>query len=73
MPRHTVICEWSDQGSDGGNEVMDADEVVVYADTPQAAIGKAKKKWRLTVGSEWPTCRLARAFISTPAQRAEHA
>lgn len=65
MRKYTVICEWSDAGPKGGHAVVDADEVVVHADSASSAIAKAKKKWRLTVGAEWPTCRLTKVFILT--------
>lgn len=66
MPRFTVICEWRDSG-----EVEDADEIVVYADSPEAALDKARKKWRLTIGAEWPHCRLTTAFVLTQKNLAE--
>jgi hypothetical protein len=67
MPRYTVICEWSDSG----NAVEDADEIVVVTDTPALAVEKARKKWRLTIGAEWPTCRLTNAFVLTPEKLAK--
>ncbi len=66
MRKYIVICEWSDSGPKGGYAVEDADEVVVHADSASSAIAKAKKKWRLTIGSEWPTCPLTKVFILTP-------
>ena len=71
MRKYTVICEWSDAGPQGGYAVEDADEVVVYADSASAAIAKARKKWRLAIGGEWPTCRLTKVFILTPKKLAE--
>lgn len=68
MPRYTIVCEWSDSG-----EVEDADEVVVVADSPASALAKARKKWRMTIGAEWPQCRLLRSFLLTPERRAEFA
>ena len=65
MRKYTVICDWSDAGPKGGYAVEDADEVVVYADSANEAIAKAKKKWRLQVGPEWPTCRLTKAYVPT--------
>jgi hypothetical protein len=50
---------------------MDADELVVYADSKDSAIKKAKKKWRLTIGSQWPDTRLGKVFIPTPARVAK--
>ena len=65
MPRYTVICQWDDRG------VIDADEVIVVTDTPEMAIERARKKWRLTIGAEWPQCRLVGAWVLTPEKRAE--
>ena len=67
MPRYTVVCEWSDSGA----SVEDADEIVVVTDTPALAVEKARKKWRMTIGAEWPKCRLTNAFVLTPAKLAE--
>lgn len=67
MPRYTVVCEWRDRGD------FDADDVVVVTDTPEAAIDRAKKKWRLTIGAEWPQARLTDAWVVTPEKRAEFA
>jgi len=74
MRKYTVICEWSDAGPTGGYAVEDADEVIVHADSASSAneaIAKAKKKWRLTVGLEWPTCRLTNAYVLTAKKFAE--
>lgn len=65
MRRFSVICEWTDKGGSDGEAVEDADEVVVHADSESDAIAKATKKWRMTIGAEWPNCRLARAFAVT--------
>ncbi len=65
MRKRTVIIEWAD------SEVEDADEVVVYADTLAQAVDKAKKKWRMAIGVEFPNCRLVRAFVLTPAKSVE--
>ena len=65
MRKYTVVCEWSDA------PVEDADEVVVHADSASEAVAKAKKKWRLTIGAEWPHCRLTKAFVLTPEKLAE--
>jgi hypothetical protein len=50
---------------------MDADELIVSADSKESAIMKAKKKWRLTIGAEWPDARLGKVFILTPARLAK--
>lgn len=65
MRKYTVICEWSDAGPKGEYVVEDADEIVVHADSASSAIAKAKKKWRLTIGAEWPNCRLTKCFVLT--------
>ena len=65
MRKFRVICEWE------GDVSMDADELVVYADSKDSAIKKAKKKWRLTIGSQWPDTRLGKVFIPTPARVAK--
>jgi len=69
--KHTVICEWSDSGPKGGIAVEDNEQVVVHAESANEAIAKAKKKWRLTVGLEWPTCRLTNAYVLTARKSAE--
>jgi len=65
MRRFKVICEWT------GDVSMDADELIVSADNKESAIMKAKKKWRLTIGAEWPDARLGKVFILTPARLAK--
>jgi len=65
MRRFKVICEWT------GDVSMDADELIVSADSKESAIMKAKKKWRLTIGAEWPDARLGKVFILTPARLAK--
>ena len=71
MPKYAVVCEWSDAGPSGIDAVEDADEVVVHADSANEAIAKARKKWRLTIGAEWPHCRLTNAFVLTAKKLAE--
>lgn len=65
MPRYTVVCEWEDRG------VSDADEIIVVTDTPEMAIERARKKWRVTIGAEWPHCRLVRTFLLTKEMRSQ--
>lgn len=60
MSKFVVIAEWTD------GAVSDADEVTVFAGTPDEALAKAKSKWRLTIGAEWPHCRLSRCRLLTP-------
>jgi len=50
---------------------MDADELIVSADSKESAIKKAKKKWRLNIGAKWPDARLGKVFIFTPARQAK--
>jgi hypothetical protein len=71
MRKYTVICEWSDAGPTGGFASFDAEDVIVHADSASSALAKAKKKWRLTVGPEWPTCRLTNAYVLTARRFAE--
>jgi hypothetical protein len=42
---------------------MDADQITVCADSAESALEKARKKWRLTIGCEWPDCKLGQVFI----------
>lgn len=49
MKKYTVIVEWS-----GRDDEFDADEIVVYADSASLAEGKARQKWRTTIGARWP-------------------
>jgi hypothetical protein len=57
--RWTVLVDWTD------GPVEDTDEVVVTAATPSAAVAAAKKAWRLTIGAEWPACKLTNVEIAT--------
>jgi hypothetical protein len=57
MPQYRVICEWE------SDLTIDADQISVYADSQESALEKARKKWRLTIGAEWPDCRLGKVFI----------
>lgn len=61
--RWIVICDWTD------GDIFDADEVVVFADSAEEAVSKARQKWRMTVGAQWPHCRLSRAWILPPSRR----
>jgi hypothetical protein len=61
MRSYTVVCQW--QGRDQWE--ADADEVVVSADSPAEALTKAKKKWRLTFGAQWPHLKLVEAEVLT--------
>jgi hypothetical protein len=61
--KYTVVVEWSEQGGES-----DADEVAVFAESAAEAVVKARAKWRLTIGAEWPHCRLVRVWALTPAK-----
>ena len=58
----TVWINWID------GDVSDTDEIRVFADTDDEAKQKAKKKWRMTNGAEWPHCRIEKVEIVTPAR-----
>jgi hypothetical protein len=61
MRKYTVVMEWSETGGES-----DADEVAVFADSAAEAVVKARSRWRVTIGAEWPHCRLIRAWVLTP-------
>ena len=65
MPRYTVICQWESESQ------LDADEIVVVTPTPAQAAEKAREKWMRTIGSQWPHCQLAGAFVLTPEKFSE--
>ena len=61
MRNYTVVLEWIDRADGEG----DADEIRVSAPSEAEAISKARKEWRLTIGAEWPRCKLQRAWVLT--------
>jgi hypothetical protein len=61
MRKYTVVVEWSEEGGES-----DADEVSVSAESAEQAVAKARAKWRMTIGAEWPHCRILRAWVLTP-------
>jgi hypothetical protein len=65
MPQYRVICEWEN------DLTIDADELTIHADSADSALDRARKKWRLTVGVEWPDCRLGKVFIVPSARSAK--
>ena len=65
MPQYRVVCEWEN------DLTMDADEMTVFADSAESALDKARKKWRLTIGAEWPDCKLGQVFIVPSARSAK--
>lgn len=56
--RIVLIC-WID------GDVEDCDEVRISAETDAEAIRKAKARWRVTIGAEWPHCRIIDSKILT--------
>lgn len=58
--KYVVFVSWNDRG------IEDADEVVVYADSAAEAKSAARSKWRMTIGAQWPHCRLTDVGILTP-------
>lgn len=60
--RWNVVIDWID------GMVTDSDQVAVYAETADAAISKARAKWRVTVGINWPNCKIQKAWILTKAR-----
>lgn len=54
-----VVVDWIDE------IVTDSDQVAVYAETTDEAVMRAKAKWRATVGMQWPSCRIERAWVLT--------
>lgn len=55
--RRTLVIDWSD------GDVEDADEITVYADSDNEAASKAREKWRMTIGANWPGCRIVSVKI----------
>jgi hypothetical protein len=60
---YRCVCEWVDADD---NDHTDSDEIQVRATSAASAIAAARKKWRLTIGAEWPRCRLEKTWILTP-------
>lgn len=65
--KHVVIIDWQD------GDVEDADEIAVFADSPAAAIEKARRKWRLTIGADYPHCKIVESNILTHKMAAQFA
>jgi len=57
--RWIVAVDWID------GAVQDTSEVCVYAENAVLAVVAAKRKFRLTNGARWPSCRIQRAFVLT--------
>jgi len=62
LKRRTVLIDWID------GDVSDSDEVVVVCQDDETAIAKAKAKWRMTIGAQWPHCRIQKAEVLTQAR-----
>lgn len=53
-----IVCiDWQD------GTVEDTDEISVSAYSSDEAITAAKRKWRLTIGADYPSCRIRKAFV----------
>jgi len=63
--RWIAVVQWIDSTDDSS---FDADEIQVFAETPEAARSAAARQWRLTIGAQWPALRLEKIVIYTPAQ-----
>lgn len=61
MRKFTVVIEWA-----GRADEFDADEIVVFADSGPAAVGKARRLWRETIGARWPHLKIVKAQAYTP-------
>lgn len=66
LRRFVVLCEWVDRQDDSH---FDADEVQVAAENAGSAAILAREKWTATIGAEWPSIRLEKVSILTPARR----
>lgn len=67
MACRIVLIDWID------GDVEDTDEIRVFADDDETAKQKATKKWRMTVGAEWPHCRIEKVEVMTPERLREFA
>ena len=68
MRSYTVVCHW--EGAD--QYEMNADEIVVSADSPAEAAWKATKKWRQSFGIDWPHLKLVGTEIVKPRPNSAH-
>lgn len=66
--RFTVLCHWIDSKDES---FLDCDEIQVCAENAGEAIREARKQWRLRVGAKWPSLRLEKLLILTPARLLE--
>jgi len=58
MPNFTIVCHWEDVGNGEGVPTMDADEMMVFADSEALAIRAATGSWLSRFAEIWPSCRL---------------
>jgi len=49
---YLAVISWVD------GEIEDADELRVFAESPESAESAARVVWLRTVGVEWPNCRI---------------
>ena len=66
--RFRVLCHWIDSKDES---FLDCDEIQVSAENAGEAIREARRQWRLQVGAIYPSLRLEKVLILTPAQRLE--
>jgi hypothetical protein len=60
--KFVVLVDWID------GDIEDSDEIVVFADNAERAILSAKRKWKISIGVEWPHCRIVELKILTPSR-----
>ena len=58
--KFVVLVDWID------GDVEDSDEIVVFAEDAERAILSAKRKWKMSIGAQWPHCRIEQLKILTP-------
>jgi hypothetical protein len=57
--KFVVLVDWID------GDVEDSDEIVVFADDAERAVLAARRKWKMTIGAEWPHCRILQSKVLT--------
>jgi len=57
--KFVVAVDWID------GDVEDTDEIVVFAEDAERAMLAAKRKWKMTIGAQWPHCRFVEMKILT--------
>lgn len=66
--RFRVLCHWIDSRDES---FLDCDEIQVSAESAAEAVREARKQWSLRVGAIYPSLRLEKVLILTPARRLE--